>query len=177
MLCTHREVQDAGSLLIAHKYELLSHNEDDVRRLTVRRKHLLEDTLKSLKRTPWKPSLHLQVVFIGEPGVDDGGPRQEYFRLLLNKIAQSNTYFMGPENKRVPVHNVLRLQDQSFYYIGQIIALSLLHDGPCFNCLAPTVARYILGIEDVASTDDIPDTILQSKVKAVSSHDAYTILK
>ena len=79
---------------------------------------------------------------------------------------------MGPENKCVPVHNVLHLQDQSFFYIGQIIAFSLLHDGPCFNCLAPTVARYILGVEDIAPTDDIPNTILQSKVKAVSSYDA-----
>ena len=79
---------------------------------------------------------------------------------------------MGPENKRVPVHNVLQLQDQSFFYIGQIIALSLLHDGPCFNCLPPTVPRYILGVEDITSTDDIPDFILQSEAKAVSSYDA-----
>ena len=100
--------------------------------------------------------------------MDGGGPRREYFRLLLNEIAMSSRYFTGSESMCVPVHNILCLQDRSFNYIGQIVALSLLHDGPCPQFIAPAVVRYILADEELVSSDDIPDGNMQSKIKAVS---------
>ena len=125
---TYRE--DPGTLLKYHHSSLLSDDEDDVRRITVRRKHLLLDTLSTLRRIPWDKSKHLKVIFIGEPGVDDGGPKREYFRLLLQEIAHSNMYFRGPIEKRLPAHNVLAIQDNVYFHIGQIIAMSLVHGGP-----------------------------------------------
>ena len=160
---------DARTLLLAHRMQILSDDDEtDVKRITIRRRHILKDTMKYLRHTPWQSSQHLRVIFIGEPGIDDGGPRREFFRLLLTEVGNNNNFFYGPPNRRVPNHNVLNLQNTSFFYLGQIIGLSLLHDGPCIQCLAPTTVQYILGSEEMPAIDDIPDIDIQKKMKSVS---------
>lgn len=142
-------------MLLVHRNHILDPDEEaegSGRRITVRRKHILDDTLKSLRRTPWQLSKHLRVVFMGEAGIDDGGPRREFFRLLLLEIGRNNSYFQGPANKRVPHHNIVNLHNNVFFYVGQIIALSLVHDGPCVQWLAPTTVKYLLGLEDVQTS-------------------------
>ena len=54
---------------------MVSEDHKDVRRITVHRKHLWNDTLKTMKCTLWDASKHLRVVFLGELGIDEGGPR------------------------------------------------------------------------------------------------------
>ena len=168
-----------------HRNHILDPDEEaegSGRRITVRRKHILDDTLKSLRRTPWQLSKHLRVVFMGEAGIDDRGPRREFlgrrkaalyyfyfFRLLLLEVGRNNSYFQGPANKRVPHHNIVNLHNNVFFYVGQIIALSLVHDGPCVQWLAPTTVKYLLGLEVVPNIDDIPDIDIQRKMKGVSS--------
>ena len=141
-----------------------------MRRITVRRKHLLQDTLSTLRRIPWDKSKHLKVIFIGELGVDDWGPKREYFRLLLQEIAHSNMYFRGPIEKRLPAHNVLAIQDNVYFHIGQIIAMSLVHGGPCIKWLAPAAINYILGCEQTPQVDDVPDADIASKLTEVRTH-------
>ena len=41
----------------------------------------MEDTIFSL-RAGFNEQKHLRVRFIGEPAVDEGGPRREFFMLL-----------------------------------------------------------------------------------------------
>ena len=73
------------SLLISHQSCFLSSNLDDRFRLTVRRKHIFQDTLHRLKSNI-DLTKHLRINFVGEPAIDDGGPRREYLRLLLGKV-------------------------------------------------------------------------------------------
>ena len=73
-----------------------------VQRVAVRRKHILQDTLDTLKRIPWKATKYMKVAFIGEPGVDDGGMRQEFFRLLLESIGRRNMHFWGLVGRHIP---------------------------------------------------------------------------
>ena len=73
-----------------------------VQRVAVRRKHILQDTLDTLKRIPWKATKYMKVAFIGEPGVDDGGTRQEFFRLLLESIGRRNMHFWGLVGRHIP---------------------------------------------------------------------------
>lgn len=47
-------------------------------RINVRRKTLWDDFLRERKRRV-KPEKMLKVVFVGEPAIDDGGPRREFF--------------------------------------------------------------------------------------------------
>ncbi len=49
-------------------------------RINVQRKTVLADYLNTRKRRPWfKPEDQIKVVFIGEPAIDDGGPKREFF--------------------------------------------------------------------------------------------------
>lgn len=158
-----------SALLLHQRAITLSDDDEDVRRVAVRRKHILQDTLDTLKRIPWKATKYIKVTFIGEPGVDDGGPRREFFRLLLESIGRNNMYFRGPVGRRLPSCNALALHDQIFFHIGQIFGLSLLHDGPFVRWLAPVVVNYILGVDasDGLSVEDIPDKEIAAKVEKV----------
>ena len=165
-LNSHRA--ELGDILRSHRESLIPVNSDNTRRITVRRSRLLDDTVKSLKIRAWNPSTSLKVTFLGEPGVDDGGPRREFFRLLLPEISKNNFLFQGPLSARIPCHNVLAVQERMYFYVGQILALSMLHDGPGFHCLAPTVVHYILGdYTHGPSWEDIPDMTTQQKMKQV----------
>ena len=158
-----------GRLLLDHRMKILSDDDEDIRRVTIRRKSILQDTLTTLRQKPWKASKHIQVTFIGEPGVDDGGPRREYFRLLLDGTGRHNTYFKGSLGRRLPLHNTLAVQDNVYFHIGQMFALSLLHDGPCVKWLVPTAVSYLLGTadSDKLKVEDIPDPDIQAKVNTV----------
>ena len=47
--------------------------------LEVRREHILEDTLNKIVNAGLTFKKPLRVVFVGEPGIDEGGVRKEFF--------------------------------------------------------------------------------------------------
>ena len=47
-------------------------------RLSVRRKNIWDD-LKKAARKHIGPTNNLKIVFLGEPAIDDGGPKREFF--------------------------------------------------------------------------------------------------
>ena len=101
----------------------------------------------------------LKVTFIGEPGVDEGGPLREFLFLLVTSIAQNNTLFHGGPTSRVPMHNVVELERMTYYHVGACLALSIIHGGPAPQFFSPAVASYIAyGAKIVKATvDDVPD--------------------
>ena len=53
-------------------------------RINVRRKSVLDDYVAKRTKCSWfYPQNKLKVVFIGEPAVDDGGPRREFFSGII----------------------------------------------------------------------------------------------
>lgn len=61
-------------------------------RLHVRRNTVFDDYIGTRQRSKWMdPENHLKVKFIGEPAIDDGGPRREFFTGVIpnNKIKDS----------------------------------------------------------------------------------------
>ena len=103
------------------------------------------------------------VEFVGESAIDDGGPRHEYFRWVMKEVQQSNALFQGPENQRVPRHNLQFLSSQQFADVGRFFALSILQGGPTPAFLAPSVARYLLS----GSPDEIAYGDIREKVQKV----------
>ena len=89
---------------------------------------------------------------------------------LMRCIAQNNSLFCGKENSRVPMHNMLELERRTFYFIGSIVALSLVHGGPAPSFFSPAVADYIVhGVQNVRATiDDVPDEQVQQKLMKVN---------
>jgi hypothetical protein len=62
----------------------------------VLRGQVLEGAFRAFKRSNFDPSAPLDVKFIGEMGIDCGGPFREFCRLATVEIAASSI-FWGPE--------------------------------------------------------------------------------
>ena len=112
---------------------------------------------------------HIKITFVPEPAVDQGGPLREYFRLLLAAIATSNALFCGPDVSRTPNHHIEELEKMTFYYVGVIIALSLVHGGPAPHFFSSAVADYIIyGIQRVNATiEDVPHYKMKQSLQKV----------
>ena len=78
-------------------------------RITVRRTHVFEDTVAILAKGV-KETANCQVKFLGEVGIDEGGPRREFFRLLLKAVATDSSLLNGPSDRRVLRHNAMAFQ-------------------------------------------------------------------
>ncbi len=76
------------------------------------------------------PNKYLKVTFIGEPGIDDGGPLREFFHLLLESMSRNNNLFCGDYGYRTPRINIVELGRNTYYHVGTMIAMSLVHGGP-----------------------------------------------
>ena len=136
-------------------------------RIVVRRRHLWEDALHRF-RSGVDYHKHIHVTFVGEPAVDAGGPLREFLRLLMGEIASNNSLFSGDVH-RVPVQNMSALENQTYYYIGQMMAVSLIHGGPAPTFLAPSVVDYIIkGIRGAdPQVKEVPNLHVRSKLNEV----------
>jgi len=67
--------------------------------LEVRREFLLEDTLNIISNGSMNLKKPLRVQFVGEPGIDEGGVRKEFFQILLKKLFDPS-YGMFSYNER-----------------------------------------------------------------------------
>jgi hypothetical protein len=159
-------VLSVSEVLSSHKSKVLPLWRSDYSRITVRRSHVLTDTLHFL-RNGLDCSQNLRVVFVGEPAVDDGGPLREFLYLLMKALASNNMILCGPDESRMPMHNVTELKKNTFYYVGVIIALSLILGGPAPQFFTPAVADYIIygstsviaGVADVVNNSEIREKI------------------
>ena len=94
--------------------------------ITVRRGSILDDTIFSL-RPGFDEKKHIKVrflgkldecmlvivatlFFVGEPGIDEGGPKREFFMLLLNAISNNSSLLEGSPTRRVLRHNTSAFQ-------------------------------------------------------------------
>ena len=93
----------------AHRATILYSDESCAHRLTVRRGNILDNTIFAL-RAGFDEQKHLRVHFVGEPAVNEGGPRRELFMLLMNAIANSSMLLQGPPNRRILRHNTSAFQ-------------------------------------------------------------------
>ena len=50
----------------------------------------------------------------GEPGIDEGGPKHEFFMLLLNAISNNSSLLDGSPTRRVLRHNTTAFQVASW---------------------------------------------------------------
>ena len=94
---------------------------------------------------------------------------REYLHILMSSIARNNSLFCGEATRRVPVHSVVELEKRTFFHVGSILALTLIHGGPSPNFLAPPVADYIVyGVQGAeASAEDVPVKEMREKILEV----------
>ena len=79
---------DSASVKLEKIKEVISHlrqyvDMENTNRISIRRRYAFEDYLAAVarqkKRRRFKQNGMLKVTFIGEPVIDDGGPRREFF--------------------------------------------------------------------------------------------------
>ena len=110
---------------------------NDVQRLHVRHTHIFTDSLSQFTKSLFDVSKMLQVTFVGEAIVDDGGPRREYFNLLQQSTACTSGLFVGWPHNIVPIHNVDALM-LKHYVVGKMLATALVQGGEPPVCLLLT---------------------------------------
>ncbi len=155
-------------LLLCHQSEVLHSDPTETFRFKVRRKFIWEDVVHEL-RLGFDFRKHIRVTFVAEPAIDVGGPKRELLRLLMNAIISNNSLFEGHMESRFLRHNIIELKKKTYFYIGQVLALSLVHGGPTPSFFAKPVAQYIInGLDKVeANIYDIQDSDLREKLTKV----------
>jgi hypothetical protein len=113
--------------------------------IIVRREHVMTDVLKAAKRRSFKPHGKPVVEFVGEDGIDTGELKRELWRLFSQSVSQS--LFYGPPEARTVIHSVQRLQSGDFCKLGQITAMSIVHEGPGMPFITKTIFDYISGVD------------------------------
>ncbi len=144
-------------LLRNHRFEYLHAGVEEVQ-VRVHSKHIWKDGITDLSRS-FDLKKHIEVKFVGEKAVDGGGPQRDFFTHLMAALNHQNALLDGPADNRVLQHNSTALDKDSYFHIGKIIAMSVIHGGPAPNFLAQPVLDYLFhGSSGVTSSiEDVPD--------------------
>lgn len=156
-------------VLHCHRNQQLDSDKNNTYRITVRRTHIWEDAMKAFKRS-FDVSKHLRITFLGEPAVDGGGPRREFFMLLMKSLNVQESLLEGPPNRRILRHNTKALDNEDFKTIGKIVTLSIIHGGMGPVFFSEPVIDYFFGKgrQCKAQVEDVPDLLIRDKLIKVS---------
>ncbi len=76
--------------------------------------------------------------------MDDGGPRREFFSILMRDAFSKSGLFSGwPENV-LPIHSIQGVADNHFYVIGKMISTSIVQGGQPPLCFSRAAADFIV---------------------------------
>ncbi|XP_068761187.1 uncharacterized protein [Montipora capricornis] len=170
--------KDLKSEILQLRLRHLKEKEEAVR-VTVRRKNIWDDFKRSRERY-YTPDRILKVTFSGEPAVDSGGPKREFFAEVLSYV-ETRLFVEG-----IPSKSTISLNRGDFKLAGEVMAMSIVQHGQAPNFLAPEIYAYFSGnlqIQDItspshrefcekiqrATNEELPD-ILQAE-------DAYPFLE
>jgi len=136
--------------------------------------------LRQITRIYKNPQLtkSIDVHFYNEQCADLGGPTREFFHdaiACFTKVdpAFSIQLFGGLKGHLVPFYGVDAVSSGCFEIAGKVVAHSILHDGPGFVGLAPSLVEYLAtGSVDAAKgivrLNDLPDLELKQILEEVS---------
>lgn len=139
------DTEHVAKLLMDHcKVHMITGDVQAVEKITIRRSHIWGDTLRA-----WRRQLDLRkrikVTYLGEPAVDNGGPRHEFLRLLMKAVSEQSSLLAGPTTRKVLLHNTLAMSKGHYCSMGEMIVLSVTQGGPGPACFSPLVIDYVLG--------------------------------
>ena len=113
-------------------------------RIKIRRSHVWQDTLFKLKRCSENDINKLiKVQFIGEPAVDEGGPRNEYFSLLHREMA-SSSLFVGEPGSKCFNHNIIALEQKEYLFMVSCVHWVFFNIRPHHVFFSSSVVDYIV---------------------------------
>lgn len=107
--------------------------------------------------------------FIGEPAVDQGGPRREFFRLFLSEMGQTSGMFQGWPDCLTPVCNSQAVANEAFATCGKVLASMIIQGGQAPCCFSIPVADFIIfgEVRCQEKAKYIPDRDVREKLEKV----------
>lgn len=127
-------------------------------RIQVRRSALVADSLRELSAANTQLKKALRVEFVGEEGLDAGGPRREWL-LLLTRALFTPAYGMFRYDDDAPggvgyFNPASQENAESFALLGSVIGLALYHqivlDPPLPSALFKLLLHRPVGLRDLA---------------------------
>ncbi|OPL33674.1 hypothetical protein AM593_04441, partial [Mytilus galloprovincialis] len=157
-------------LLIQHRNMTINPiSSGDPLQMEVRRGNVLSDAITIIRISEHDLHNPLCIKFIGEDGVDIGGLRREFWSLFLHNIS-SSCYVTGKPGRQTFQQNFVEKKKKTFFHLGQLIALSILQDGPGLPIFSDIVTDYIINGETVVlNLDDLPDGLRDTLDKMQAS--------
>ncbi len=141
-------------------------------RLTVNRSSILTDSISIFKQK-FDFTKPLKICFEGEPAIDGGGPKREFFTILLRELLSSSAsirLFEGRENIFLPMHNTDALRSNLYKVAGRMVASSIIQGGPGF----PNFPRGLYIYFQKQEPNDLIDYIGKEDVVDVDCLDALS---
>ncbi|XP_067268633.1 G2/M phase-specific E3 ubiquitin-protein ligase-like [Pseudorasbora parva] len=164
------EDMDVSSLLREFQHIHLSASEHVS--VLVSRTKLLQSAKDALSNLnfPWNKIPF--VTFDGEQALDCGGPRREFFRILMMEVQRSLGIFEGPSGHLFFTYDQMALEEHKYELAGKLIAWSVAHGGPGLKALDPCLYQLMCTNECRLEDFDwhlIPDADIQDKLKKILS--------
>jgi hypothetical protein len=141
--------------------------------IDVGRDFVLKDALRECKKNKFSPKKLLKVKFVGESGIDTGGPRRVFWELLISTCIKE--YCVGEGNEVTFVQNTAALQNLEFKHLGMYFAMSVLQEGRGFPALHPCVYNYMCTgkyIGGQMNDDGIMSSLVRSLVEQLRNCDS-----
>ncbi|CAI5672223.1 unnamed protein product [Oreochromis niloticus] len=175
------EVHISRSFKKLSKEEIEGHGEKVItpgtRQLHISRANVWSTALCQFKRPKFAESCEmLYVTFASdehdteEDAADLGGPRREFFRLLVKAIFQDSGAFEATPNGCTLKFNILHLQNGVYRTIGRMLSTIIVQGGEAPAFLSPHVVDYIVSgdiLQVHLTPDDIGDPELRENLKKV----------
>ncbi|XP_038071285.1 uncharacterized protein LOC119740149 [Patiria miniata] len=133
--------------------------------IVVHRKRLLASTMRAVSRPGFSFWTQVRIVFSGEDAEDGGGPRREFFNLLVKEL-QSSGIFENCEGRLSFKYDLQKISQRAYDMAGKLITWSLANGGPGLCSLSPSVFAAMVG--QPVDTEDIrylPDQMFQCNVE------------
>ncbi|XP_076731533.1 G2/M phase-specific E3 ubiquitin-protein ligase-like [Maylandia zebra] len=103
--------------------------------IIARRRKILHSACMALSKSYFAWHKLPNIEFVGEMADDYGGPRQEFFRLLMVETQNSLGIFEGKPGSLLFSYSQQLLSSNKFYTAGKLIAWSIAHNGPGPRCI------------------------------------------
>ena len=134
-------------------------------KITVDESDIIADAFAIFKDNKFEAFRPVRVNFIGQPAVDSGGPRREFFTRLFQEIAYSTqglaaNLFEGEEGRLLPSYSTSTVCSGVMKVIGKMIAYSIVQCGVGFPFLSPVCYWYLV-------TDDVNQAISYANITDV----------
>ncbi|XP_053284289.1 G2/M phase-specific E3 ubiquitin-protein ligase-like [Pleuronectes platessa] len=144
-------------------------------RFNINRANVWDGAIRGFKRSTYDPTYSIVVKFTDDVGltedaVDTGGPTREFLTLLMDSI-KTRRVFDGKDNAKYLSFDSKAVEEDEYFHIGRIIAVSCVNGRPGPRCLSPNFFLYLIGkvkaIE--APIEDIPDEEVKKALLEIKS--------